>query len=436
MIGYGDILHFASLFRVPPRPLDVAHNSVFNLVGCLTYQGCQWLTTVLVVLLSGYDASGVLAYAMSIGNVYLSIATFNMRTYQVSDIDGRFTEGEYIAFRVFTIIVAFSLIIPYTLITTSNSNWILPIVIYLLFKCDEAICDVLSGISQKGGRMDYIGISQLARGIVVVAGFCFGLIVTDNLVMAVSMMFLCCLVITVSFDFPHARRFGDIDVTIEVRKIKCLIIEGLPLVLSATFASMIVTYARQAFGNQYGSAMLGYYAAVATPSVLVQAAARYLYSPVLVPLATKWEKESAASFVRYYVRSLFYIFIGVVCLAVLLLVFGPYLLEMVYGSEITKYCYLITVMVLSTGLNTFLYFMMDVLVIVRNLMGSVLSGAIGIAACVVFASPFIEFWGMDGLNYVIAGSYFLSLVVAAICFVASIKNKRNDESGDLKIERD
>lgn len=422
-------LVFPACSVTPPAPLSTRKNSLFNFIGCLMYQGCQWVITVLVVLLSGYENSGVLAYAMSIGNIFLPIATFNLRTYQVSDLKRRFTEGEYIAFRFFTVVVAFIIIIPYTMATTSDLTWVLPTLLYLLFKMDEAVCDVLSGVSQKGGRMDYIGISQFSRGVLVVVLFCLGLMVTQNLNVAILLMFVGCCAMTISYDFPHARRFGPINVAIHFSKVRELGAAGLPLVLSATFASMIVTYARQVFANQYGSTMLGYYAAVATPSVLVQAAARYLYCPALVPLASKWNDGAGLQrFMHYLIRSSIYIALGVAGMAGALLALGPHLLRLVYGNEIEPYTSLLLGMVVGTGLNTFVYYFMDVLVIMRNLRGSVIVGVFGLFACFLLAPRLETAWGMDGLNMVVILSYLIAVLSAAFFMMASIRKRRKAPS--------
>lgn len=45
-----------------PEPLDIKKNMLYNTIGSLTYQGCLWITTVLVVILSdGYSDSGILS---------------------------------------------------------------------------------------------------------------------------------------------------------------------------------------------------------------------------------------------------------------------------------------------------------------------------------------------------------------------------------------
>jgi len=90
---------------------------LFNTVGSLTYQGYLWLTTVLVVILSnGYTGSGVLALAMTIGNMFNPIATYSMRTFQVSDVKGTYSQSSYVGFRLVTTVLGLAFIIPYAII--------------------------------------------------------------------------------------------------------------------------------------------------------------------------------------------------------------------------------------------------------------------------------------------------------------------------------
>ena len=72
---------------------SIRRNMLFNTIGSLTYQGCLWITTVIVVILSdSYRASGILSFAMTIGNMFSAIGTYSMRTYQVSDVKGKYSQ--------------------------------------------------------------------------------------------------------------------------------------------------------------------------------------------------------------------------------------------------------------------------------------------------------------------------------------------------------
>lgn len=72
---------------------SIRRNMLFNTIGSLTYHGCLWITTVIVVILSdSYSASGILSFDMTIGNMFSAIGTYSMRTYQISDVKGKYSQ--------------------------------------------------------------------------------------------------------------------------------------------------------------------------------------------------------------------------------------------------------------------------------------------------------------------------------------------------------
>jgi hypothetical protein len=92
---------------------------LFNTVGSLMYQGCLWIITVLVVVLSdGYTDSGILSFAMTVGNMFTALGTYNMRTFQVSDVKNEYSQGTYVGFRCLTLVIALAVISAYSLIVS------------------------------------------------------------------------------------------------------------------------------------------------------------------------------------------------------------------------------------------------------------------------------------------------------------------------------
>ena len=191
--------------------LSVRQNMLWNTIGCLIYQACLWLMTITVVLVSGnYANSGILAFAMSIGNIYYPFATYNMRTIQISDLTSEISSSEYIAFRYVTVGFAFIPIVIYIMLSTSDLSLMFSTILWLLFKADEAFCAVFYGMEQKVERMDFIGISQAVRGIGGLLFFSaplyFGLSIN---VAFISLSFFC-ITVTWLYDARHASSFGSV----------------------------------------------------------------------------------------------------------------------------------------------------------------------------------------------------------------------------------
>lgn len=93
--------------------------------------------------------------------------------------------------------------------------------------------------------MDYIGISQLLRGIIVIISFSFGLWITKDIVIAILAMYPACLLVTLLYDIPHARRLAQIKPRLLPKQGRTLLVKYLPLVLEILFLSMVVSVARQ-----------------------------------------------------------------------------------------------------------------------------------------------------------------------------------------------
>lgn len=405
-----------------PKPLSVKLNMLVNAAGSLFYQGCLWLITVLVVALShGYEASGVLAFAMTIGNMFNPIATYSIRTYQVSDTDEKYSSNNYVAMRMITILGALAVMVPYALTFSTYRPSMLCVILYLLFKCDEAFSDVLFGIYQRGERLDYSSVSQSLRGVLVVALFSLGLGVFKSLELAMLGMFVGGVLVTLLYDVWHAKRFTELAPYIKRNQTFALLRECLPVVLATLFSNAVVSVARQHFGETYGAELLGKYASVATPAVLVQALSQFLFTPVLVPLSRKWAEGSG--FVAYLTKSLGLTVVLVIAVVALVALAGPWLLTTVYGPSIADSIYLLPGVLVCTVLLAFSRFLCDTLVVCRNMRGVLVSNALALVACLVLMTPIEAGQGAQGINIVVALATLAGIVASVVALVLSIKRR-------------
>ena len=76
--------------------LSIFENMIWNTIGSFTYLVCQWLLTLIVVRISSdMENAGNLALAISITNIFFSLANFNVRPYLVSDLKNKYIHGMY-----------------------------------------------------------------------------------------------------------------------------------------------------------------------------------------------------------------------------------------------------------------------------------------------------------------------------------------------------
>ncbi|OUP10060.1 hypothetical protein [Collinsella sp. An2] len=397
-------------------PLSLRANTIWNALGCLFYLGCQWLTSVLVVRLSsGYENSGALAFAMANGIIFASIGLYKIRTFQVSDLSGEFSHGDYVGFRLVTIVLGLiwsAIYLP--LACSSNAEFLVASIAYLLFKSDEVFSDVLYGIDQVGERMDFIGKSQLMRGVASLVGFSIPLAVLDNLVAGILGMAAACIAVTVFYDIPHARLFGDITPSFNVSHIKKLGKSCLLAMIASLCANGIVSIVRQYFGVTYGSEALGIYASVATPAVLIQVSATYLYSPLIGTLAKKLHQEGRNSFAKEFFRILFLILIVILVFIAILSAVGDWGLQLVFGTSIAPYTYLFPFVLLATGSVGILFYTNDVLVILRKTPAMLACNLLALGAALALAIPLTTNLGMNGINFSVIGGCAIAVALSMV----------------------
>lgn len=402
------------------KRLSTKQNLVWNTCGCLVYQACQWLTTILVVTLSpSYENSGILAFAMATGNVFTALATYNMRTYQVSDVDDEYSPQSYIGFRMATVIGSLVVFVVYSLFVSPGAETLVCMLIYLLFKADESFVNVLYGIDQKASRMDYIGVSQGIRGILSIGAFAGVLAVFGNLEAALAAMFVSCVAVTLTYDVPFSGKLQKISPRLDRVTLARLLKKCAPIVSALVIYGLVATVARQYYGIAYGEEALGVYAAVATPCVIVQVLANYLYSPFLLPLAESWKGDDG----KVFIRKLGSLLVALIAVSVLCIVaaalFGPWFLEVVYGHSIEDYSWMITPAITAAALMALSYFFTDLLTLVRRFAFALAVNVAAMVACVASIAAFTQIWGMNGVNLTLILSFSISVLIG-IAFVFKI----------------
>lgn len=391
-------------------PLSIRVNALWNSFGCFTYLGCQWLTTVLAATLApGYKDSGILSLAMNVGLMLTVLGTFNMRTFQVSDIDHRFNNAEYIGFRITSVLVACIVCSGYSLALYHDPSTLAVILLYLVFKADESFVDVLYGIYQINGRMDYIGKSQLIRGVVSLSTFVLGLKFFSSLTYAIAFMAMSCIAITLLFDIPHERLFGSNRPIINLSIARAFITNGTPIMIASFFNTSIASAVRQLYGLMNDAQSLGIYAAIATPSVIIQVAMQYLYAPWLTTMSSNYKKGHSI-FIAQFSKLLVLLIIASVVLIAICTPLGINFLPKLYGG-IDQYIWIFPYVLIATASIALLSFIYNGLVVKRQLLRLFFMEVIGFVISITSASYLIQSYGMNGINLAISlGALSASIV--------------------------
>lgn len=398
------------------KKLSLARNLLWNSFGSFTYLVCQWLLTLLIVRLSSnLRDAGNLSLAISITNIFYNFACFNVRPYLVSDNTGEYKTEEYTSFRIVTCILSVLLCLLYILLFHYTMSQLICILLYMLFKIGEAVVDLFHAFEQRKSRMDIGGISLFCRGVLSVVSFYLGFRIFHNINIAIIGMMISTWIFILLYDYPKVQRLEKIKVKMNVQKMKELFIKFLPLAIGTFIGSMSISLPRQFLESIEGASILGIYATVATPAVIVQTAASYIYNPLLVTFSTFRTKKDTKRFWNLFLKtSLIIVMLSTVCIIGSLFL-AKWGLHLLYGSKIARYDYLFTGVIIYTSLTGYMWFCHNILIILRKMRALLWINATSFILCLSTATWFIKKYSMNGTSYCLI--FFTSIMIVEMVII-------------------
>ena len=398
------------------KRLSLKQNTILNSVGSLFYLVCQWLVSVLAVRLGSYDDGGMYSLALSITNVFLSLSTFAIRHYQVSDTHSVYSPSRYFTTRVLTCALGLAACTAFTLVnrqyTAAQSACI---IFYMGFRLTEAMVDSFAAEQQKAWRMDHICVSFLLRGALTLAGFASVMLLTGSLPLALAVMAMLSMLVVVCHDARIVRRMTGFRFDFNLQESMALLKETLPLMLSSMMMTLLTTIPRYMLERSAGSEVLGVYGAIATPAVIVQAGCSFIYSPLVAPLSEAYHEGRIGEFRRTILRAIE----TIAALTVLMLIgaslLGRWGLQLLFGESILEHAWLLIPVLLTSLCAAMVYFFDVPLTIMRRLKTMACIHAVAIVMTIVLSALLIPRMGMAGVNlvmYICAGGDALAMGIA------------------------
>ena len=280
-------------------------NLLFNTVGNIVYFACQWLVTGFFIkrlsdAATGDYNAGLIATAMIVTNVFLTLASYGMRAYQVSDIKDKYKSGDYILSRVITVAAAVLLCVIYSLVIGYAGEQFWCIMLFLVYKLIEAVTDVFHGFCQKNERMDIIGISYAVRGVASVAVFCLVFSLTKNVNFTLLLMTLLCLAFSAVYDIALTRRFY-LPAERSKNGAWRLLLECLPLAVYVFLNTAAASVPKLALERLMGTETIGVYNLVNSPVLILQVGLAFLFTP-FKPSARQGHARLFKDFGAYHPR--------------------------------------------------------------------------------------------------------------------------------------
>jgi len=406
----------------------------WNSFGMFSYYACQWLITIAVVWLSDdLRNAGYLNLAMSVTNFFAAIALYNIRYFQVSDLKMEYSDSDYVAARVLTCVA--SIVICAVLIFAIEFSPIqrVIILIYMFFRANESFLDVLHGIDQKNGRMDYVGISAFIRGTSMLAAFTVFMWLF-NLAIAVTGVAVFNIAVGLIYDLPRTKKLANF-VKFTWKRVFSLLKRCFPLMLVLFIITMIGSFTRYSIERVHGTEALGIYASVTVPTLIVQIASFPMMAPLTNLFAASIKQGDKKRFLRILLYSSAVITGIILFFTTASLFIGEWGLKLLYGDILTQYHYLLPGAFIVSGLVSYIWLMNIIFSATRDLKGILAGNIIGAIICLAAAGYFLARYDLIGANYVMIisqGAVVLFLLVRLFWYIKSKPELFEQRTDDLE----
>lgn len=136
-----------------------SQNEVFawNILGSLASAAMSTLLLLSVArLLDSYNAD-VFSIAYAVGNLLITVATFQVRDFQATDIKEKYSFNNYFYARVLTIFIMMLVALGYVLMHGYDAYKSLCVLLICFYRCSDALSDVFQGMFQQHERLDIAG---------------------------------------------------------------------------------------------------------------------------------------------------------------------------------------------------------------------------------------------------------------------------------------
>ncbi len=383
------------------KKLSIAQNAFYNTAGSFFYLVCQWLITVLVIRLGSVEFGGVLSLAMSVTNIFFSLSTFGIHSYQVTDYQRKYSTGEYLTTRLFTCVSAFTLCVLYNLLCPQSGYETACIIVYMLFRLGEALSDEHHAIQQVAERMDYAFWSCILRGILLVGSFTSAMLLTHDLLTAFCAMAVLTGLVVFLYEYPVCKKLETFVLRFSLKKSLSLLLENWPLLANSLLMVLLVSLPRNKLNALWGNYWMGIYGSVAAPAAIIQSIIPRLYNPALIAFSRDWAEKNRKSFQSLHIRMLLVLCgVAAVTFAAAALL-GRWGLNLLFGQEIAAHNDLLLPTLATTTLIAAEYYLSALLTVARKLKSIAAANAAALVVVLLFSDMLIRPYGPNGVNLIV-----------------------------------
>jgi len=335
------------------KGLSLRQNFSWTFIGNVIYAATQWGVLVVVAKLGTPEMLGQYSFGLAVGSPVFMLTNLQLRGVQATDARNDFSFVDYKSLRYAATALGILVIIGVGVLSGFDKDTSLVVSFVGVAKAIESLSDVYYGFAQRHERMDLIGRSLMAKGVLSLVTMTVLIYLTSSIVWASVGVACVWLLRYLAYD----RRFTSIIHTKAITtnwdwsRSLSLARLSLPLGLVMVLVSLTTNIPRYFIQYVLGERALGFYSAIAYLVVAGTTVVSALGQSARPRLASLFAEGRTGDFLRL-LGGLVAAAIGLGCGGILVsLVGGKQLLSIIYTPEYASYYKLFTLFMIAGAIQ-------------------------------------------------------------------------------------
>lgn len=391
---------------------------IWNMMGSLANALSTLVLTICVNRILGGASGGLFAFAYANAQLMLTIGLFEVRPYQSTDIDEKYSFNAYFTMRIVTCALMFIISVMYVFVNGFNMEKSAIIVLLVMFKMVEAFTDVYGGRFQQKNRIDLSGklfFVRVALSTVVFAALAY---FTKRLVAASAGMFFTSFLLFFIYDNRYTFADDKKNLALEIKPIFNIVRDVLPLFIGSFILMYISNAPKYAIERIYDSSVQNVYGILFMPAFAINLFSVFIFRPLLISMAERWNSGKLKSLAKIVL----FMYVSITCITLLALIvswlLGIPILSLLYNIDLDEYRMELQMVMFIGGLSALMSFASNVIVVMRKQKYLMFGYIIAFVFSLSFPDMLVKNSGIDGaiLSYGLAvGLLVIVFTIIIIC---------------------
>ena len=361
-------------------------NFIWNIMGTGLNSFNSLFFLIIVTRINGINDAGIFSIAYSTALILYTIGLYSGRLCQVTDIENKVKDKDYIVGRIITCVLMIVLAIVFVFIKQYSPYKIGIFILLCVYKATEAFGEILYGIMQKNELLYRSGQSLTIKslgGLLIFFGIDY---LSHNLIYACGSIILLNLVILIIFDFfAVCRPLIKFDLKVNMSNV-WYIFKSEFFVFANSFAGIYVLnapkYAIDSYLTEDIQAIFGY---IMMPATVITLFTQFVFMPYLNTMRELYEQKEIKALEKIALKIKMAVLAFGMFATIAAFIVGPEVLSIIYGEELRPYRINLTVILasyimygisyvnlvlLTTTRDTFVQFVVYVVTMIVAFIGS------------------------------------------------------------------